>query len=76
MPGNLPATGSQISFGRVNQAFTNYAPGAAGTAPSGGQMIKLSATLGALSTYGINQTAGTQIRFSATFGGKSYPYTY
>lgn len=76
MPGTLPATGSQISFGRVNQAYTNNAPGASGNAPSGGQNIKLSAVLGNLSTYGINQATGTQIRFSNTFGGRSYPYTY
>lgn len=76
MPGTLPPTGSAISFGRVNQAFTNNAPGAAGNAPSGGQNIKLSAVLGNNATYTIGQTAGTQISFSATFGGKSYPFTY
>lgn len=76
MPGTLPATGSAISFGRVNQAYTNLAPGSAGNAPAGGQNIKLSAVLGANATYGINQAAGTQIRFASTFGGKSYPYTY
>lgn len=76
MAGTLPATGSQLSFGRVNQAFTNYTPGTAGNAPVGGQNIKLSAVLGANATYGVSQTAGTQISFSATFGGKSYPYTY
>lgn len=76
MAGTLPATGSQISFGRVNQAYTNIAPGTAGNAPAGGQNIKLSAVLGANSTYGINQTAGSQISFSSTFGGRSYPYTY
>jgi hypothetical protein len=76
MPGTLPATGSQISFGRVNQAFTNISPGTAGNAPTGGQNIKLSAVLGFDPIYTINQTAGTQISFSSTFGGKSYPYTY
>ena len=82
MAGTLPATGAEISFGRVNQSFTNWTPGAGGNAtgavnPSGGALnIKLSAVLGALSGYGINQSAGTQISFSATFGGKSYPYTY
>lgn len=76
MPGNLPASGSELSFGRVNRAYTNYTPGAAGDAPSGGQNIRLSATLGNNATYGINQAVGTQIRFSQTFGGRSYPYTY
>jgi hypothetical protein len=76
MPGTLPATGSQLSFGRVNQAYTNNAPGATGNAPAGGQNIRLSAVLGANATYGIGQAAGTQIRFSATFGGRSYPFTY
>ena len=71
----LPATGSAISFGQVNRAFTNNVPGAAGNAPTGGQNIKLSAVLGNNATYGIGQTAGTQIKFSATFGGKTTPYT-
>lgn len=83
MPGTLPATGSQISFGRVHNAYAHNPPTqnrqagvAPGDAPTGGFNIKLSAVLGANATYGINQTAGTQISFSATFGGKTYPYTY
>ena len=72
----LPITGAEISFGRVNRAFTNFTPGAAGNAPAGGLNIKLSAVLGANAAYGINQTAGTLIKFSATFGEKPYPYTY
>lgn len=72
----LPATGSAISFGQVNQGFTNNTPGSAGNAPSGGQNIKLSAVLGANPTYTVNQTAGTQISFSSTFGGKTTPYNY
>jgi hypothetical protein len=70
----LPATGSAISFGRVNKVFTNNDPGAAGNAPSGGQNIKLSAVLGNNGTYGIGQAVGTSIKFSATFGNKSGPY--
>jgi len=66
----LPATGSQISFGQVNRVFTGNTPGAAGNAPSGGQNIKLSAVLGNNGTYGVGQAVGTQIRFSATFGGR------
>jgi hypothetical protein len=71
----LPATGSAISFGQVNRVFTNQTPGAAGNAPSGGQNIKLSAVLGNNATYTIGQTVGTQIKFSATFGNKSGPYS-
>ena len=71
----LPATGSQISFGPVNRAFTNQTPGAAGNAPSGGQNIKLSTVLGNNATYGISQTVGTAIKFSQTFGGKIGPYS-
>jgi hypothetical protein len=71
----LPATGSQISFGQVNRVFTNNAPGAAGNAPAGGQNIKLSAVLGNNATYTIGQAAGTQIKFSNTFGNKSGPYS-
>jgi hypothetical protein len=75
----LPATGSAISFGQVNQAFAppgTRTPGSAGDAPSGGQNIKLSAILGNNATYGINQAVGTPIRFSQTFGGKVTPYSY
>ena len=71
----LPATGSTISFGQVNRAYTNQTPGAAGNAPTGGQNIKLSAVLGNNGTYGIGQAVGTLIRFSATFGGKITPYS-
>ena len=71
----LPATGSQISFGQVNRVFTNNTPGAAGNAPSGGQNIKLSAVLGNNATYGVLQAVGTQIRFSATFGGRIGPFS-
>jgi hypothetical protein len=75
----LPATGSAIAMGRVNQAFSNWAPGTGSDAngsvnPSGGgKNIKLSAILGA--SYG-GKSAGTAIQFSSTFGGKTAPYTY
>jgi hypothetical protein len=72
----LPATGAELSFARVNRAFTNCAIGAAGNAPAGGQNIRLSYILGACATYGISQTAGTQISFSSKFGGRPNPYTY
>jgi len=71
----LPGTGQQISFGQVNRVFTNNAGGSAGDAPSGGQNIKLSAVLGSRPTYGINQSTGTQISLSLTFGGKTGPYS-
>lgn len=71
--GLIPATGSAITFGRVNRAYNNNAPGAAGNAPAGGQNIKLSAVLGA--NYGVN-AAGTQISISSRFGGRTTPYTY
>jgi len=71
----LQATGSAISFGQVNRAYTNNTPGATGNAPAGGQNIKLSAVLGNNATYGIGQAVGTQIKFSATFGGKTTPYS-
>ena len=70
----LPATGSAISFGQVNRAFTNNVPDAAGNAPTGGKNIALSSVLGNKTNYGINQATGTQISFSATFAGKTTPY--
>ena len=73
----LPATGSAISFGRVNKVFTDNNPGAAGNAPSGGQNIKLSAVLGNNAIYHPTDSTiptGTQIRFSQTFWGKIGPY--
>ena len=75
----LPATGSAISFGQVNQAFAppgGRTPGSAGNAPAGGQNIRLSAVLGADSTYGTTQPAGTQISFALRFWGKVGPYSY
>lgn len=71
-----PASGAEISFGKVNQAFTNNLPGTGGNAPSGGKNIKLSSVLGANPAYGIGQTPGTEIKFSQTFGGKPTPYNY
>ena len=71
----LPASGSTISFGQVNRAFTNYTPGSTGNAPAGGRNIKLSSVLGNNATYGIGQTTGTSIKFALTFGGKTTPYT-
>ena len=79
----IPATGSQISFGQVNQAFTNYVPNSAGLGPSplGGQNIRLSASLGGnfavpSSTFPTTYTTGTVISLSKTFGGRATPYGY
>jgi hypothetical protein len=73
----LPVSGTEISFGKVNQAYAppgNRTPGSPGDAPAGGRNIKLSAVLGANPIYGIGQTAGTQIKFSKTFGGRTTVY--
>lgn len=61
----LPATGSEITMGRVRRAYNNVNPGA-------GQNITLSGTLGAF----VGQGAGTQITLSSRFGGRTTPYTY
>lgn len=85
MPGVLPATGSMIAMGRVNRAFTDWIPGTGGDADGGispfsggGKNIKLSATLGSYPAVygGVNTGAGNKISLSASFAGKSYPYTY
>lgn len=70
----IPGSGAQISFGAVNQSFTNFTPGSAGSAPSGGQNIKLSSILGNKPIYTVNQSTGTQISFSLVFGGKVPPF--
>lgn len=75
----LPASGSAISFGQVNQAFTSYTPGATGNAPAGGQTIKLSGVLGGQTIYHPSDSVistGTLISLSLTFGGKSYTVNY
>lgn len=74
----LPATGAEISFGKVHQAFTNIPPDATSSndAPTGGKNIKLSAVLGSNPVYTVGQTPGTQISFASTFGGKTTPYDY
>lgn len=69
----LPATGSAISMGKVQQAYNNVTAGTGASATAGSTNVKLSASLGA--SYG-GKVAGAQISFSATFGGKTTPYTY
>jgi len=65
--GTLPATGTEISMGKVYQAYTN-------TAPTGGTNIGLNAELG------VNQPgivgAGAETEFSTDFGGLNTPYDY
>jgi hypothetical protein len=69
----LPATGSAIAMGRVQQAYNNVTAGTGASAIAGSTNVKLSASLGA--NYG-GKSAGTQISFSSTFGGKITPYGY
>jgi hypothetical protein len=69
----LPATGSAISMGRVQQAYNNVTRGTGPSAIAGSTNVRLSASLGA--NYGVIG-AGSQIRFSATFGGKTTPFNY
>jgi hypothetical protein len=61
----LPATGSAIKMGGVKQAYSNVAP-------AGGQNISLTGTLGSY----ISRSAGVATSLSATFGGRTTPYTY
>jgi len=69
----LPATGSAIAMGKVQQAYNNVTAGTGANAPTGSVNVKLSAVLGV--QYG-GKTAGAQISFSSTFGGKTTPYGY
>lgn len=65
--GTLPATGSAISFGKVQAAFTN------GTYPrSTGENIGLGATL----NVHIGRSTTAQTSFSAVFGGITTPQNY
>ena len=61
----LPATGTEITMGRVRKAYTN-------TAPAAGANIALSGTM---APY-VGQSTGTQITLSSKFGGRTFPYTY
>lgn len=60
----LPATGTEITMGRVRKSYNN-------TAPAAGQNISLRGTLGG----SIGQSTGA-ITLSSTFGGRTVPYTY
>lgn len=61
----LPATGTEITMGRVKQGYTNAAPAA-------GQNISLSATLAQYK--GVS--TGVSISLSSTFGGATTPYIF
>jgi hypothetical protein len=61
----LPATGSELSFGKIRKAYTNIDP-----SPSAN--LSLSNTLGGY----VSHPAGTQISVSLKFGGKTVPYNY
>jgi hypothetical protein len=64
--GTLPATGSAISFGRVQAAYTN------GSYPrSAGENVALGAVLNTYISRGITET-----RFSQVFGGRTTPQNY
>jgi hypothetical protein len=69
----LPNTGQAISMGKVQQAYNNVTAGTGANAPTGSINVKLSAVLGV--QYG-GKSAGAQISFSSTFGGKTTPYGY
>ena len=65
--GTLPATGSAISFGRVQSAYDN------GAYPrSAGANISLGATL----NVHIGRSTTVQTSFSAVFGGLTTPFNY
>lgn len=60
----LPATGTEITMGRVKKGYSNVAA-------SAGQNIALRGTLGGY--LGISTGS---ITLSSTFGGRTSPYAY
>lgn len=69
----LPATGSAISMGRVQQSYNNVTRGTGSSAIAGSTNVRLSASLGV--NYG-GKSLGAVIAFSSTFGGRTTPYSY
>jgi hypothetical protein len=69
----LPATGTTISMGRVQQSYNNVTAGTGPNATAGSINVRLNASLGV--SYG-GKAANAQTQFSSTFGGKTTPYTY
>jgi hypothetical protein len=61
----LPATGTEITMGKVRKGFSNANPAAS-------QNITLSGTLGPYK----GKTPGTAISLSSTFGGATTPYVF
>lgn len=65
--GTLPATGSAISFGRVQAAYTD------GVYPrSAGQNVSLTGVLNAH----VGRASGIATSFSSVFGGRTTPQNY
>ena len=61
----LPATGSEITMGKVRKGYSN-------TTATAGSNLTLSGTLGPYK----GQSPGTQISLSSTFGGATTPYIF
>ena len=61
----LPATGSEITMGKVRKGYSN-------TTASAGSNLTLSSTLGPYK----GKSSGTQISLSSTFGGATTPYNF
>lgn len=66
--GILPATGTEISMGKVAVAYGIHG----GYPPPAGSNIRLSGTLGPE----IGITSGSETSFSEDFGGKTTPNDY
>jgi hypothetical protein len=61
----LPATGSEITMGKVQKGYSNITA-------SAGSNLTLSSTLGPYK----GKSTGTQISLSSTFGGATTPYNF
>ena len=61
----LPATGSEITMGKVRKGYSNITA-------SAGSNLTLSSTLGPYK----GKSSGTQISLSSTFGGATTPYDF
>jgi hypothetical protein len=61
----LPATGTEITMGKVRKGYSN-------TTATAGSNLTLSATLGPYK----GKSPGTAISLSSTFGGATTPYNF
>lgn len=61
----LPATGSEMTMGRIKQAYT-------GVAPAAGQNISLTGTIGGY----LGRASGVTTSLSVVMGGQITPYAY